>query len=139
MTPGRYVSRRDSRASQRWSRAASRRQTSVGMGTGVATPDGTQRILDSSVSVWHNATSHGEARCVTNRRPPAGRLSSAGGYYVLDRLADATEVVTLVSAAGDLAVVRGRSGAELVVAAARLSPVPAAEFYRELRGSPGAR
>jgi hypothetical protein len=62
-----------------------------------------------------------------------GALVVGGGYYVLDRLADPTEVVTLVAFIDPqqrMCSVRGARGTEYTVAARLLSPVPADEFYR---------
>ena len=64
---------------------------------------------------------------------PGAGLVVGGGYYVLDRLADPLEAVTLVSAVGERAIVRGARGVEYAVATSLLSPVPADEFYRGLR------
>jgi hypothetical protein len=58
---------------------------------------------------------------------PVEGLVVGGGYYALDRMADPTEVVTLVSVNGP-AVVRGRTGAERVVPLDRLSAVPPDEY-----------
>jgi hypothetical protein len=66
---------------------------------------------------------------------PVEGLVVGRGYYALDRMADPTEVVTLVSLGGP-AVVRGRSGAERVVPPDWLSAVPPDEYYRGLRRSP---
>ena len=66
---------------------------------------------------------------------PAEGLIVGGGYYVLDRLADPTEIVTFICAVGEedeIAVVRGARGAEFAVACEHLSPVPAAVVYRQL-------
>ena len=66
---------------------------------------------------------------------PAGALVVGGGYYVLDRLADPMEIVTLIRPVGeneDIAVVRGARGTECTVARRHLSLAPAAVVYREL-------
>lgn len=62
-----------------------------------------------------------------------GALVVGEAYYVLDRLADPTELVTLVSTAGRAAVVRGARGLEYPVAAVHLSQTPADQFYQQLR------
>lgn len=63
----------------------------------------------------------------------ASSLAVGGGYYVLDRLADPTEIVTLVRRAGSTAIVRSMRGIEFPIAPSRLSPVPPDELYRRLR------
>ena len=69
--------------------------------------------------------------------PPGATAVSAlvvgGGYYVLDRLADPTEIVTLVRDVEGRVIVRGSRGIEYPIAADRLSEVPADELYRRLR------
>lgn len=60
-------------------------------------------------------------------------LAVGGGYYVLDRLADPTEIVTLVRTAGTMAIVRSVRGIEFPIEPGRLSPVPPDELYRQLR------
>ncbi len=62
-----------------------------------------------------------------------GALVVGGGYYVLDRLADPTEIVTLVRHGAGAAIVRGSRGIEYPVAPDSLSAVPPDEFYRRLR------
>lgn len=64
---------------------------------------------------------------------PGNGLVVGGGYYVLDRLADPDEVVTLIRVEGGTALVRGWRGVETVVPVTRLSEVPAEEWYRALR------
>jgi hypothetical protein len=72
-----------------------------------------------------------------------GALIVGGGYYVLDRLADPTEIVTLVrdveghGGGGGRVVVRSARGIEFAIAPDRLSAVPADEFYRRLRSRGG--
>jgi hypothetical protein len=66
-------------------------------------------------------------------------LAVGGGYYVLDRLADPTEIVTLVHTTGNRAIVRSLRGIEFPIEPSRLSPVPPDELYRQLRASSRAR
>jgi hypothetical protein len=71
--------------------------------------------------------------CCEPARPAA--LVIGGCYYVLDRLADPTEAVTLIGYADTRAVVRSVRGVEYPVRANLLSPVPPYILYRQLRSA----
>src|SRR5260221_10584844 len=84
--------------------------------------------------VWYGP--HG-----TGVTPMDHELNAPGGLvvgarrFVLERMADPKEPVTLIAPAGpasDRWVVRTDGGLEFVVASDHLSPVPAEEFYRGL-------
>lgn len=66
-------------------------------------------------------------------------LVVGAAYYLLDRLADPSERVTLIGAAGGAVVVRGSRGLEFTVTPDRLSAVPPDQFYRDLRLPPPPR
>jgi hypothetical protein len=61
-----------------------------------------------------------------------------GGYYILDRLADPREVVTVIECSPHV-VVRDSRGVEYPVPRHLLSRRPADEVYRELRRAAPAR
>ena len=65
--------------------------------------------------------------CIDPTSPAVG-----GGYYVIDRLADPREIVTVIACA-PLVVVRDARGVEYPVAPGSLSTVPPDDLYRRLR------